>query len=137
MARVMAFDFGTKRTGIAVTDPLQIIATSLETLPTKTVFDFIKKYCVAENVEAFVVGVPYNTGTRQNEVMSEVEKFIAQLQLLFPDKKIHRIDERFTSTIAKQTLLQSGLGKKERQRKGHIDAIAANLILQSYLTMKQ
>lgn len=137
MARIMAFDFGTKRTGIAVTDPLQIIANSLETLPTKTVFEFVKRYCTAENVEAFVVGVPYNTGTRQNEVMSEVEKFIAQLQLLFPDKKIHRIDERFTSTIAKQTLLQSGLGKKERQRKGHIDAIAANLILQSYLTMKQ
>lgn len=137
MARIMAFDFGTKRTGIAVSDPLQMIANSLETLPTKNVFDFIKKYCAAENVEAFVVGVPYNTGTRQNEVMSEVEKFIALLQQQFPDKKVHRIDERFTSSIAKQTLLQSGVGKKERQNKGHIDAIAANLILQTYLAMKQ
>lgn len=137
MARVMAFDFGTKRTGIAVSDPLQMIANSLETIPTKAVFDFIKKYCAAENVEAFVVGVPYNTGTRDNAVMSEVEKFIAQLQQLFPQKKVHCIDERFTSSIAKQTLLQSGVSKKERRKKEHIDAIAANLILQTYLAMEK
>ncbi|MCS6934694.1 MAG: Holliday junction resolvase RuvX [Chitinophagales bacterium] len=136
MARIMAFDYGEKRTGIAVSDPLQMIAVSLATVTTDAVLDFVKKYCAAENVEAFVVGVPHNNVQRDNPVAREVEKFIAALQRSFPDKPVHRIDERFTSSIARQTVLQSGIRKKERRRKEHLDVIAANLILQTYLEKK-
>lgn len=132
----MAFDYGAKRTGVAVTDPLQLIANSLPTVETKHIFDFVKKYCIAEEVECFAVGVPSNTNGRDNNVLKDVQKFIAQLEQLYPSKKVYKIDERFTSRIAQQTLLMSGVNRKERQQKGNVDAIAANLILQSYMELK-
>lgn len=135
MGRILAFDYGTRRVGIAVTDPLKIIANTLETIPTKTVLDFVKKYCSTEEVEAFVVGYPFSHGHNVNPVTVEIEKFIVKLKEAYPGKPIHKIDESFTSKIAAQTLLMSGVNKKERRNKGHIDAISANLILQTYLQM--
>ena len=136
MARVMAFDFGLKRIGVAVTDPLQIIANSLETLPLKEIFNFIKKYCATEEVEAFVVGYPFSHGHSENEITKHIDRFILKLNEFYPDKKVHKIDESFTSKIASRTLFMSGVNKKERQNKKNIDAISANIILQSYLEMK-
>lgn len=133
MGRIMAFDFGTKRVGIAVTDQLKMIANSLATIDTKNIFSFIKNYCAKEDVEAFVVGYPYNFGYSENDNAKNVEVFITELKKHFPSKEIHKVDERFTSSIAKQTLLQSGVSKKERRKKGNVDTIAANLILQSFL----
>ena len=137
MGRILAFDYGTKRTGIAVSDPLQIIANSLETIGTKDVFEFIKGYCQRETVDAFVVGYPFRHGHSENEIVHEIEGFILKLNSLYPNKKVHKVDESFTSAIAARTLLQSGVNKKERRNKGNVDAISANLILQSYLEMKK
>ena len=133
----MAFDFGLKRIGIAVTDPLQIIANSLETLPLKEVFNFIKKYCAAEEVEAFVVGYPFSHGHSQNEITKHIDRFILKLNELYPDKQVHKIDESFTSKIARGALFASGVNRKERHNKANIDAISANIILQSYLEMRK
>ncbi len=137
MARILAFDYGLKRVGIAVTDPLQIIANSLETLPNKDVIEFIKSYCAKEDVEAFVVGYPFAHGHAENEITAHINKFILQLSRLYPAKQIHKVDESFTSKMAAQTLLMSGVNKKERRNKGNVDAISANIILQSYLQMRQ
>lgn len=136
MGRVLAFDYGRKRVGVAVTDPLKIIATTLDTIPNRHIFDFIKKYCSLEDVECFVVGFPYAHGHNENRVAVDIEQFIFKLQKLYPDKPVRKIDESFTSKIASQTLLLSGVNKKERQNKGNIDAISANLILQTYLQMQ-
>jgi putative Holliday junction resolvase len=136
MARILAFDFGMKRIGIAVTDPLQIIANSLETLPQKEIFNFIKKYCSIEEVEAFVVGYPFSHGHRENDIVKHIDKFILKLNELYPDKRVHKIDESFTSKMASHTLFMSGVTRKERHKKENIDAISANIILQSYLQMK-
>lgn len=133
MGRVLAFDYGTKRVGVAVTDPLKIIASTLETQPTIKIYDFIKAYCLQNEVEAFVVGFPYNHGHGENDVVPHIETFIAKLQELYPNKPITKIDERYTSAIAQRTLIASGVSKKDRRNKGSIDAISANLILQSYL----
>ena len=137
MSRVLAFDFGLRRIGVAVTDPLQIIANTLETIPSNEIYPFIKKYCSEEEVEAFVVGYPFAHGHSENEIIPHIEKFIAELNKLYPDKKVYKIDESFTSRMAQQTLLMSGVNKKERRKKGNIDAISANIILQSYLEMKK
>lgn len=137
MARILAFDYGMKRVGIAVTDPLQIIANSLNTIPNKEVMDFIKTYCAKEDVEAFVVGYPFAHGHGENEIVSHINKFILQLNRLYPAKQVHKVDESFTSKMAAQTLLASGVNKKERRNKGNLDAISANIILQSFLEMKR
>ncbi len=135
MARILAFDYGRKRVGIAVTDPLQMIANTLETSETKQLFPFIDSYCRKQEVESFVVGYPFSHGHQENPISKEIDKFIAKLRQLYPDKPVHKIDESYTSKIAGQTLLMSGVNKKERRKKGHIDAISANLILQTYLEM--
>lgn len=135
MARVLAFDFGLKRVGVAVTDPLQIIANTLETVPAREILGFIKTYCSQEDVEAFVVGYPFAHGHSQNEITKHIDAFISRLNESYPDKKVHKIDESYTSRIASQTLLMSGVNKKERRKRGNIDAISANIILQSYLDM--
>ncbi|HLP50157.1 MAG TPA: Holliday junction resolvase RuvX [Chitinophagales bacterium] len=137
MARILAFDFGLRRIGVAVTDPLQIIANTLETVDNYKIFPFIKQYCLQEDVEAFVVGYPFAHGHSENEVVVHIDKFIAELNKLYPEKPVHKIDESFTSRIASQTLLMSGVNKKERKKKGNIDAISANIILQSFLEMKR
>lgn len=137
MARILAFDFGLRRIGVAVTDPLQIIANTLETIDNSKIFPFIKQYCLQEDVESFVVGYPFAHGHSENEVVVHIDRFIAELNKLYPDKQVHKIDESFTSRIASQTLLMSGVNKKERKKKGNIDAISANIILQSFLEMKR
>src|ERR1043165_3475934 len=121
MARVLAFDFGLKRVGVAVTDPLQIIANTLETVANKDVFTFIKQYCSKEDVSDFVVGYPHAHGHSVNEISKHIDNFIAELNKLYPQKPVHKIDESFTSRIASQTLLLSGVNKTERRNKGHID----------------
>ncbi|MCX6200475.1 MAG: Holliday junction resolvase RuvX [Bacteroidetes bacterium] len=137
MSRVLAFDFGLRRVGVAVTDPLQIIANTLETIPTHEIYSFIKTYCAKEDVETFVVGYPFAHGHTENEIVKHIDAFIAKLNETYPDKKVHKVDESFTSKIATQTLLLSGVNKKERRNKGNVDAISANIILQSYLEMKE
>lgn len=136
MGRVLAFDYGTKRVGVAVTDPLQIIANTLPTVDTPKIFEFIKSYCNKEEVESFVVGYPVAHGHAPNEVAKHIDKFVTDLKKIYVVKPVHLIDESFTSKIAAQTVLMSGINKKERKRKEHIDAISANLILQTYLELK-
>lgn len=137
MARVLAFDYGLKRVGVSVTDPLKIIANTLEVVPTSQILNYIQQYCVKEEVEAFVVGYPYEHGHSRNAITIHIDKFIELLNKHFPDKPVVKIDESFTSKIAAQTLLMSGVNKKERRNKGHIDAISSNLILQTYLEMRK
>jgi len=112
MARILAFDYGSKRVGVAVSDPLQIIANTLETIATKDVYAFVKKYCSVEDVEAFVVGYPYKHGHHENVIVKDIDRFIIKLNELYPDKRVHKIDESFTSVIAQRTLLQSGVNKR-------------------------
>lgn len=132
MARILALDFGTKRTGIAVTDELQLIASGLTTVETKNLLKFLKDYIAMENVELILVGEP----KQMNNTASTSEEHIAKfLEKLDKDIKIpvKRVDERFTSKMAFQTMIDSGLTKKQRQNKATIDEVSATLILQSYL----
>jgi putative Holliday junction resolvase len=136
MARIMAFDYGKKRVGIAVTDPLQIIATSLDTVESKEVFPFIEKYLKTEEVETFLVGLPLNTGYQENEVMPLVRAFIDALQKKYPQIPTKTLDERFTSKMATKTILLSGVNKKARQNKETVDKVSATILLQSFMEMK-
>lgn len=131
--RIMAFDYGLKRIGIAVSDPLQIIATGLTTVGTATVFDFIKQYVAQELVVCFVVGDPRNLDNTPAQIADSVEAFVGQLEQRYPHIPLHRIDERFTSKMAAQTLVMSGLKKKQRQNKALLDEVSATLILQTYM----
>ncbi len=133
MGRIMAIDYGTKRTGLAVTDPVRIIATALTTVETPSLLQYIKDYCAREEVDIFVVGVAKHMDNSPSESMQYIEPFVAQLAQTFPDKKIARIDERFTSKIAFQTMIDSGLKKRQRQNKGMIDQISATIMLQDFL----
>ena len=133
MGRIMAIDYGEKRTGLAVTDPVRIIATALTTVETPTLFKYIKDYCAREEVDEFVVGEAKHLDGRPSESMQYIESFVEKLKETFPDKKVARIDERFTSKIAFQTMIDSGLKKKDRRDKGMIDQIAATIMLQDYM----
>ena len=133
MARILALDFGLKRTGIAVTDPLQIIATSLETIQTPELFDYLKKYFLREKVECLVVGEPRNLNNTRVGISDEIDRFILRFVQEFPAIPGKRIDERFTSKIAQQTILAAGKNKKARRDKSIVDRISAVIILQSYL----
>ena len=137
MARILAIDYGLKRTGIAVTDPLQIIATALQTVETSGLINFLEDYFKKEHVESVVVGEPKNMDNTPSEISKDVESFISELKKKFPDKRIIRVDERFTSKIAQQTILNSGLHKKARRDKSLLDKISAVVILQSYLASIQ
>ncbi|SQA78673.1 Putative Holliday junction resolvase [Capnocytophaga ochracea] len=132
--RLLAIDYGTKRTGIAVTDPLQIIASGLCTVETPTLLAFLKQYTAEEAVEAFVIGQPKRMNSEDSSVEAEIQKFISKLQQEFPEISIHRQDERFTSKLAFQTMIDSGLKKKQRQNKALIDEISATIILQEFLS---
>lgn len=136
MARILAIDYGTKRVGLAVTDPLQIIANTLTTVHSKDVLQYLKDYLMKEEVECFVVGKPLRLDGTNSESAVEVEKFINVLRKNFPAIPIERIDERFTSAIAKRTLLEMGLNKKDRANKSSLDQISATIILQGYLEKK-
>jgi putative Holliday junction resolvase len=133
VARILAIDYGKKRTGLAVTDPLQIIANGLETVPTHQLFDFLQKYCATEEVETFVVGEPKNLDDTPAEVHHLVIKMVEQLQAKFPHVEITLHDERFTSKMASRAILESGVNKKKRQDKALVDKISAVIILQSFL----
>lgn len=133
MGRILAFDFGKKRTGIAVTDELQIIASGLTTVDTKKIFSFLTEYLKKETVELFIVGEPKQMNNSASESEQFIQPFVKKLSTTFPKIPIKRIDERFTSKMAFQSMIDSGLKKKQRQNKALIDEISATLILQSYL----
>jgi putative Holliday junction resolvase len=134
MPRIVAIDYGGKRTGIAVTDPLQIIATALETVSTKSLLEFLKAYSAKEDVESFVVGEPKNLDGSDTDASQMVRDFLIQLKAQFPDKQIHLIDERFTSKMAMQSLIASGTKKKDRKIKGNLDKVSATIILQDFMS---
>src|ERR1700749_3325907 len=131
--RVMAFDYGTKRIGIAVTDPMQIIATGLETIHPVKIVDYLKKYLLTEQVERFVVGEPKQMDNTPSQSAIHVKGFVNLLIKNFPDIPIEMLDERFTSKMASATIAQSGMNKKNRQNKELVDAISAVILLQSWM----
>jgi putative holliday junction resolvase len=131
--RVMAFDYGTKRIGIAVTDPMQIIATGLDTIHPKDIIDYLKKYLQTEQVERFVVGEPKQMDNTPSQSAIHVKGFVNLLKKAFPAIPIEMLDERFTSKMASAAIAQSGMGKKARQNKELVDTISAVILLQSYL----
>jgi putative Holliday junction resolvase len=133
MGRVLAMDFGKKRTGIAVTDPLRIIATPLETVLTHELLPFLKNYLLREVVDEFIIGMPKTLKNEDSEIAPEVRKFILILKRAFPDKPVHEVDERFTSSMAQRAMIEGGMKKKDRQVKGNADKISATIILQSFL----
>lgn len=133
MARIIAIDYGSKRIGLAVTDPLQMIATGLRAIHSKDVIKFLKDYIKKEEVECFVVGEPKQMDNTPSESARLIEPFIKLLQKHFPNIPVKRMDERFTSKMAVQTMIFSGIKKKERQNKELIDEISATIILQSYM----
>jgi putative holliday junction resolvase len=133
MGRILAIDYGKKRTGIAVTDPLRIIATALDTVASHEVFEFLKKYTTSEKVDCFVVGLPLQTNGKPSESTKFVEPFVRKLATLFPEVPIHRMDERYTTVMAHQIILASGINKKARQDKTLADKVSATIILQSYM----
>jgi putative Holliday junction resolvase len=133
MGRVLAIDYGTKRTGIAVTDALRIIATPLETVPTQELLNFLKVYLQKETVDEFVVGMPKTLKNEDSAIAPLVRKFVEELKKTFPDKPVHLADERFTSSIAMRAMIDGGMKKKDRQEKGNVDKISATIILQSFL----
>lgn len=133
MGRIMAIDYGRKRTGLAVTDPERIIATGLTTVETPQLLAFLKDYCRCEQVDVFVVGEAKHLNNTPSESAQYIEPFVKQLAETFPDKPVRRIDERFTSKIAFQAMIDGGLKKKQRQNKALIDTISATVILQDYM----
>lgn len=136
MARIMAFDYGTKRIGIAVTDPLQLIATGLTTIHPKDAVDFLKKYLITESIECFVIGEPLQMDGSPSQSAQHAKGFATTLKKNFPDIPIETVDERFTSKMASATIAQSGFKKSDRQNKERIDTISATIILQYYMELK-
>ncbi|MEN2488532.1 Holliday junction resolvase RuvX [Flavobacterium sp. B11] len=137
MPRILSIDYGQKRTGIAVTDEMQIIASGLTTIPTHTLIDFLKDYFAKEKVEAVLIGEPKQMNGLPSESASVINGFVTHFSNIFPDMKVIRVDERFTSKMAFQTMIDSGLNKKQRQNKGLIDEISATILLQDYLSAKK
>ena len=136
MARIIAIDYGTKRSGIAVTDELQLIASGLTTVTTKELLSFLKKYLEEEKVEAMILGEPKRMSGEASDVEVDIIRFRESITKIFPDLPIIRQDERFTSKMAFQTMIDSGIGKKKRQNKALVDQISATIILQDYLYNK-
>jgi len=136
MPRLLAFDFGTKRLGIAVTDPMQMFATGLTTIHPIDVVAFLKNYLLTEQVETFIVGEPKQMDGTPSQSAPQVKGFVTILKKNFPDIPVEMIDERFTSKIASAVIAQSGLKKSDRQNKALVDTISATIILQSYLEKK-
>jgi putative Holliday junction resolvase len=136
MPRILSIDYGIKRTGLAVTDELQIIASGLTTVPSEKIITFLKDYFSKEKVSKVIIGEPKQMNGEPSESTPIIEKFILQFKVQFPEMKIERVDERFTSKMAFQTMIDSGLKKKQRKNKGLVDEIAATILLQYYLTRK-
>lgn len=137
MSRIIAIDYGRKRTGIAVTDPMQIIANGLTTVATHQLVDFLANYMKQEKVERIIVGHPRQMNYEDSENMKNIVPFINRLKKLYPDLPVELVDERFTSVLAHQAMLAGGLKKKDRQNKALVDEISATIILQSYLESKK
>lgn len=133
MARIISLDYGLKRTGVAVTDPLRIIATGLDTISTADLLPFLKKYFETEPVDIIVLGLPTSLRSEDTDATEHVKKFGAILTSTFPDKKMVYYDERFTSKMALRALIDSGTSKKDRRDKGSIDKVSAVIILQDYM----
>ena len=136
MGRVLAVDYGKKRTGLAVTDPMRIIATPLETVSTDTLLNYLKSYLQKEAVDEFVVGMPKTLRNEDSETAPLVRAFVEELNKAFPEKPVHLVDERFTSSMAMDAMIAGGMKKKDRQVKGNVDKISATIILQSFLDRK-
>ena len=133
MGRIIALDYGKKRTGIAVTDPLKIIATGLTTVDSQTLFDFLKDYIAKEPVEKILIGDPLNLDGTETDSTAAVKHCIRRLKNTFPNIPIVTIDERYTSKLASKAMVEMGMKKKERQKKGIRDEVAATMMLQEYL----
>ena len=137
MGRILALDYGTKRTGIAVTDTLRIIATPLDTILTAELLTFLKNYLQKESVDEFVIGMPKTLRNEDSEIAPLVRLFVEELKKTFPDKPVHLADERFTSSMAQRAMIEGGMKKKDRQVKGNVDKISATIILQSFMQGKR
>lgn len=134
MGRIVAIDYGLKRTGLAVTDPLQLIATALTTIETPRLFNFLKDYCQREKVSMFLIGEPKNLDDSETHASAPVAAAIKRLKKLFPAIPVQTIDERYSSKLASRAMIDMGMKKKQRQEKGMIDQIAATMLLQEYLS---
>lgn len=137
MSRILAIDYGRKRTGVAVTDPMQIIATGLTTVPTHELESFITQYVEQEKVERIIIGHPRQMNYEDSDNMKSIVPFINRLRKLLPNMPVELVDERFTSVLAHKAMLAGGLKKKDRQNKALVDEISATIILQSYLESKK
>jgi putative Holliday junction resolvase len=133
MGRIMAIDYGLKRTGIAVTDPLQIIANGLDTVPTHTLLKFLENYFAKEPVDDVVIGMPKNLENKDTDSTQSVRIFVKAFEKKFPSRKLILHDERFTSHMAMQSMIAGGMSKKDRRVKGTVDRVSATIILQSYM----
>ena len=136
MGRILAIDFGRKRTGIAVTDTLKIVANGLTTIPTHTLTDFLQDYVKREPVELIVVGLPRRLDGTPSESMKWIEPFLNRLKKIMPDMPVVMYDERFTSTLAHKAMLDGGMKKSDRRNKAIVDTIAASVVLNDYLQSK-
>lgn len=136
MPRILSIDYGIKRTGIAITDEMQIIASGLTTVPSETLIAFLKDYFSKEKVEKVIVGEPKQMDGTPSESAAIIEKFIKTFTMTFPEMPLDRVDERFTSKMAFQTMIDSGLKKQQRKNKALIDEIAATIMLQDYMNRK-
>ena len=137
MARILSIDYGKKRTGLAVTDPLQIIANGLATVSTSTLYDWLKDYVAREKVERIVIGEPRQTDGQPSENLARVQQFVNRWRKSMPQVPIEYFDERFTSVLAHQAMLDGGLKKKDRQNKALVDEISATIILEDYLRSRR
>jgi len=137
MSRILAIDYGIKRTGIAITDEMQMIAFGLTTIASDNAISFLKDYFYKEKVELVLVGEPKQMDGTPSQSADLINAFVAQFQIAFPAIPVERVDERFTSKIAFQTMIDSGLNKKQRKNKALVDEIAATIILQDYLRYKK
>ena len=137
MGQILAIDYGKVRTGIAVTDDMQIIASGLTTVETPKLVDFLNKYFSENSVDEVVIGLPTDLKGNMSDIETEIQKFILVFEKEFPDKKINRLDERFTSKMASFFISQSGKNKKQREEKGLIDKVSATILLQNFLDQKR
>jgi putative Holliday junction resolvase len=137
MGRILGIDFGTKRIGLAVTDPLQIFASPLKTVKNNEFDDFIKEYLKTESIEEFVIGYPVKLNNKASESVKYINPFIKKIEKAFPGKPVHLVDERFTSGMALKTMIEGGVKKEDRRDKAMIDKISASIILQSFLDKRQ
>ena len=137
MARILAIDYGTKRTGLAVSDPGQMIATRLATVPTHTVMDFLSDYFMKEQVDEVVIGYPRQMNNEASETVQQINPFINKFRMTYPEMHLELADERFTSKLALRAMIDGGLKKKARQNKAMVDAVSATIILQSYMEARR